>query len=331
MNNKLQEILNKCEDAKNLTIFDSFVKAYPKIENKSIIVCSISGGSDSDIMLDILTKLDTEKKIKYVFFDTGIEYQATQKHLIYLENKYGITIERFRALKPVPLGCKQYGLPFWSKFVSEMIERLQKHNFNWVDKPFEELMIMYPKCKVALKWWCNLNGEKSRFNINYVKHLKEFMIANPPTFKISNKCCKGAKKDNAKVYLHQNNAELNIIGIRRAEGGIRSSAYKTCFDLAKEDEGWDNYRPIFWYTDKDKVEYENLFNIIHSDCYCKYGLKRTGCAGCPFGKDFEKELAICKEYEPKLHIAINNIFNDSYEYTRKFYEFREKYKDILKN
>ena len=323
MNENIKSILDRCEGIGNLTIYDSFVKAYPKIDSKQRIVCSISGGSDSDIMLDLLTKLDIDKKIIYVFFDTGIEYEATKKHQEYLEQKYGITINRFKAIKPVPLGCRKYGQPFWGKFVSEMLERLQKHGFKWEDKPFNELIEEYPKCKVALKWWCNLHGEKSKFNINYVRGLKEYIISRPPWFRISNKCCKGAKKDNAKVFLAENNADLNIVGIRKAEGGIRSAAYKNCFTAAKDGETYDNYRPIFWYTDKDKAEYKEAFNVKHSACYSEYGLCRTGCAGCPFGKDFEKELEIIEKHEPKLYKAVNNIFGDSYEYTRGFMEFRK--------
>ena len=320
---ELEQILKKCHDTKNLTMFDSFIKAHPKIEAKKNIVCSISGGSDSDIMLDIIAKLDTSKKAKYIFFDTGIEYDATKKHLDFLESKYGITIERRKALNPVPLGCRQYGVPFWSKHTSEMIERLQRYGFKWEDKPFDELIKKYPKCKVALRWWCNDFGEWSRFNINFVRGLKEYMIAYPPSFKISNKCCKGAKKDNAKKALNEHNADLNLVGIRKAEGGARSAAYKSCFDKGRDAESWDNFRPIFWYTDKDKEEYEKTFGVTHSACYSEYGLKRTGCAGCPFGKDFEKELEVIKNFEPKLYGAVNKIFGDSYEYTRCFYRFRE--------
>lgn len=335
----LDDILQKCEEAGNFAIFDSFVKANQHLSKSFNAVCSISGGADSDIILDIVSKLDTEKQVKYIFFDTGIEYQATKTHLDFLENKYGIKIERIKAITPVPLGCRRYGLPFWSKQVSEFIERLQRYNFKWEDRPFEELIKEYPKCRAALRWWCNdfaektgKNGKviKSKFNINYIRGLKEYMIAYPPNFKISNKCCKGAKKDNAKAFLKENAADLNIIGIRKAEGGARGAAYKTCFDVAKGTETWDNFRPIFWYTDNDKIEYEQLFDIVHSACYCEYGLKRTGCADCPFGKDFEKELEIIAEHEPKLYKAVNNIFGASYEYTRRFYEFRKQLKEDSK-
>lgn len=83
---------------------------------------------------------------------------------------------------------------------------------------------------------------------------------------------------------------MNIFGVRRAEGGIRQTAYKSCFD--ENGEGYDNYRPLFWYTNLDKNNYENNYAIKHSRCYTEYGLKRTGCAGCPFGRDFEQELQI---------------------------------------
>lgn len=205
-----------------------------------------------------------------------------------------------------------------------MIERLQKHNFKWEDKPFDELIKEYPKCRGGLRWWCNDFGEGSRFNISYIKLLKEFMVLHPPTFKISPKCCQYAKKNISKKYLIEQDADLHLLGVRKSEGGIRSTAYKSCFDLAKGSETWDKYRPIFWFTDADKKQYEEMFGVVHSKCYSTYGLPRTGCAGCPFGKDFEYELKVIEEHEPKLYKAVNKIFGDSYEYTRVFYKFREE-------
>ena len=120
-------------------------------------------------------------------------------------------------------------------------------------------------------------------------------------------------------FIKNEGYDLNIFGVRRAEGGIRQTAYKSCFD--ENGEGYDNYRPLFWYTNLDKNNYENNYAIKHSRCYTEYGLKRTGCAGCPFGRDFEQELQIIEKYEPKLFIAVNNIFGDSYDYIRRYKEF----------
>ena len=75
---------------------------------------------------------------------------------------------------------------------------------------------------------------------------------------------------------------------------------------------------MFWFTDEDERNYDSLFNIVHSDCYKVYGLKRTGCVGCPYGKELSNEMAIMEQYEPKLAKAANNIFKDSYEYTKKY-------------
>ena len=192
--NSLEELLDTCP--KNQIIGDNLVRAWSKINSPLYknIICSISGGSDSDVMLDICTQLDKENKIHYVWFDTGLEYQATKDHLKYLEEKYEVKIEEFKAIKPIPSSCKEFGQPFISKMVSEFIMRLQRHGFKWEDRPFDELIKEYPKCSAALKWWCAENGEKSRFNIQCNKWLKEYMITYPPQFLISNKCCHYAKK-----------------------------------------------------------------------------------------------------------------------------------------
>jgi len=315
----------------NKEIFESIITAMSKIKNPCYanVLCSISGGSDSDLLIDMFSRIDVDRKIKYIFFDTGLEYDATKKHLEELKKKYGINIEKEPASKSIPSCCKRYGQPFISKQVSEWISRLQKHNFTWEDEPFETLLNKFPRCRAALKWWCNEwpereNGGESSYNIAYNRGLKEFMVAYPPEFKISNMCCHYAKKDVAKKYKIKNSIDLSIVGIRKAEGGARSTSYKNCFTA--DVDGTDEYRPIFWYKNDTKEAYVKHFKVKHSDCYCKYGLKRTGCAGCPYGNDFEFELEVIKRFEPKLYAAVNNIFGESYAYTRQYYEFRRKMK-----
>lgn len=271
-------------------------------------------------MLDILHKVDKDHKVEYVWFDTGIEYQATKDHLRYLEDKYGIEIKRYKAIKPIPVTCKEYGVPFLSKLVSKTIMALQKHNFKWENKSFDELIQEYPNSKSYIKWWCNQYQPKtSTWNIARNKWLKEFLIENPPTFKISDKFCKYAKKEVKKRCNKENNYDLECIGVRKSEGGIRAISYKNCF--SHYDNKIDEYRPLFFFKNNDKIDYENIFNIIHSKCYTEYGLTRTGCAGCPFGNDFEQKLDVLQKYEPKLYKACNNIFGESYEYTRKYRKF----------
>lgn len=325
----LDSLLENCP--KNQVIGDNLVRAWSKINSGKYkkIKCSVSGGSDSDVMLDIVWNCDKDNKVEYVWFNTGLEYQATKDHLKYLEEKYHIEIKPYKAIKPIPLSCKRYGQPFLSKRVSDYMSRLQNHGFKWEDQSYDTLLQRYCKwndkkqdwigCKGALQWWCNEWGENSNFNIKRNKWLKEFIVENHPNFLISDKCCKYAKKDVGNKCIKNNGYDLDIIGVRKAEGGNRATAYKSCFD--NNGDGYDNYRPLFWYKDSDKKDYDEHYGIVHSKCYTEYGLKRTGCAGCPFGRDFEFELEVIQKYEPKLFAAVNNIFGESYAYTRKYKQF----------
>lgn len=323
----IADLMGDCRDD---VIFNGLVKTNsiinnPKYEN---IMCSISGGSDSDIMLDICCRLDVDNKIKYVWFDTGLEYQATKDHLEYLEKRYGIEIIREKAIKSIPYSVKNYGQPFINKRVSQFVGALQNKDFQWENQPYEILKQKYKKADSYLKWWCNENPvPESRhgtmFNINFNSGLKEFIMENPPTFPISAFCCKYAKKDVSKKYVKEHKIDLVLMGIRKSEGGIRSIAYKNCYS---ETDVVDYHRPIFYYTDENKMNYEKVFGVTHSRCYTLYGMTRTGCGGCPFNKNIGDDIRIIEKYEPKLFKAINNIFSDTYEYTRKYREFQKEMK-----
>ena len=320
-----QRLLDFVARNPDANVQDAIFKANQHIEQAEKIACSISGGSDSDIMLDLLYRLDDEKKITYIWFDTGLEYEATKRHLKELESKYGIEIEKLKTKMPIPLTVKRYGTPFLSKSVSEQISRLQKYGFQWEDKPLEELLERYPKCRRALRWWCNDFGEGSQFNINHNTYLKEYMIENPPDFAISNMCCHYAKKAVAHDFISNGGFDLNCVGVRRAEGGARSTAYKSCFTPASLGTA-AQYRPLFWFDKRSKDIYKSENLVVYSDCYEVWGMARTGCAACPFGRNFEFELECIRKYEPKLYNAVIKIFGASYEYTRKYREFQKRMK-----
>ena len=325
--NNVDDLLINCPA--NKTIKEAFVKAYNIINNLKYqkIFLSISGGADSDVMLDVCWRVDKDNKIEYVFFDTGIEYLATKDHLSYLENKYNISIKRLKASVPVPLGVKKYGQPFLSKDASSQIRSLQNNNFDFANdgsKNYDELLVKYPKCKSALKWWCNMKGD---YGIKHMAFLKEFMIENPPTFLISPRCCEGAKKRPSKQYEKESKVNLKCLGLRRSEGGVRATAIQSCFsDNSDKQKKYDDFYPIYWFSNQDRLEYEDFYEVKHSRCYTDYGFLRTGCAGCPFNARFEIDLSQIEKYEPKLYKAINNIFKESYEYTRKYRLFRDEKK-----
>lgn len=317
-------IVDALNTAPSADIYDSYARLYNKLARSRRPVCSVSGGSDSDVVLHLCATLDDEKKIRYVFFDTGLEFQATKDHITELEKRYGVTIERHKPKMPVPYCVKKYGMPFLNKRVSDYVERLQRHGFKWEDEDFETLCAKYPKCKAALRWWCNEFGEDSKFNISNNKWLKEFMVKNPPTFRISMKCCTYAKKAVAKECIQESDADLNIVGVRKSEGGARADAYKSCFSPANEHHIAE-FRPIFWYKNETKELFNGHYQIKNSDCYEVWGLRRTGCSGCPFARDIESEINAVKEHEPKLYKALLNVFGDSYEYTKAYRAFQKEH------
>ena len=55
-------------------------------------ICSYSGGSDSDIMLDLIERtreMFSLPPVKYTFFDTGLEMKAIKDHVKETAEKYG--------------------------------------------------------------------------------------------------------------------------------------------------------------------------------------------------------------------------------------------------
>lgn len=328
---ELAKMLQMFPESESKNINDAFRKLHANLKFRSkVAAVSISGGADSDMMLDMIIALDPAKnypdsEVHYVWFDTGIEYTATKQHLKDIEAKYGITVERKKAKTPVPVGCKSWGQPFISKQVAQYISRLQVHGFKWEDEPFDVLYKRYPNCKAALRWWCNAFGLGSMMNIEKCRVLKEFMVANPPDFPISDGCCKGAKKDVAHDYINEIKATINMVGIRKAEGGVRATIYNSCFSEPSRKSEAAQFRPLFYITDKDKKLYCERRGVVHSDLYEKHGFVRTGCACCPFGSRFEQELQAADQLDPGLAIAARNIFGSAYEYTRAYRRFKEQH------
>lgn len=302
------------------SIQESAAKTFYAVKDHEAIMCSISGGYDSDIVLDLLVRCGAKEKTTFVWYNTGLEYGATKDHIAYIEQKYGIEVQKISPKKSIPTCCRDYGVPFWSKYASDMIARLQRNGFDWTDAPLDELLNRFPKCRSALRWWCDDWGDGSRFNIGYTPYLKDYLIANPPEFRISAMCCEKSKKEPAHDMERTGGYDLIVTGLRKYEGGKRATTYKSC--ISENSTGADSFRPIFWWTDADKDLYRSHFGLVRSDCYELWGLKRTGCAGCPFAKNFESELNAVQKFEPKRYMAMLAVFGKSYDYTRSYLAFR---------
>lgn len=309
-------------ETNNLSAFDTMAKMDQVLSQNNNIAVSISGGSDSDILIDLVEKnKKPNNEISYVFFDTGLEYDATRRHLDFIEDKYGIEITKVRAVKPIPKTVREYGVPFKNKRVSEFIQRLQNHDFEWTDiyKGHEWCLNNYTGCISALNW---LFGQNQ--GINCPRYLRNYLAENGLDFKVTNKCCNYAKKAPAHKYSKEHpELDLWITGVRREEGGDRANL-TNCYRVNDNDVNY--YMPILHWTSKDKEEYATEQGVVNSDCYKVWGMKRTGCAGCPFAREWENELELIQKHEPKFYNAVVKLFGKSYEEEYKIQEWRKNNK-----
>lgn len=307
-------------------------------------ICSYSGGSDSDIMIDLIEQ--TRKKfpflppVKYVFFNTGIELQATKDHVKATAEKYGVEIEEVRPKINIVLSARDHGIPFISKIMSAGLENWQKKGVplsiadeydQAEDKAAkrQELRERYPKCESVINFLCCCNSAgEPRPNIQLVinssKYMRDFIAEYPPDFKISAKCCDYCKKQIA--HKVQKGYEMIITGERRDEGGMRSVPRKdnTALCFTETANGQYRFRPLYYVSDKDKAWYKAEHGIRYSDAYEVYGLTRTGCCGCPISYKAVEDLELIGKYEPKITQAAWAIFGESYEYRQKYNEYKRE-------
>lgn len=321
------EFISSLPEKIGFNIVNAFIKAWDIVNDTDTrnICCSISGGSDSDLTLDLIFRVDVQRKTKYFFAEPGLEHSYTREHIDFLEQKYGIEIQRFRTEKPVITVVREKGIPFLSKRVSEMIYRLQLHNFEWEDGSYDELIKKYPNCSSALMWWTNHYGEGSRLNIDWNRGLRAFLLNKGPGFKVSARCCSESKERTLSNAAKQMGKGIMISGVRKAEGGFRSISMHSCTNIKREGEG--DFRPIFWFTEEDKKTYCDAFGVEHSFCYNApdYPLKRTGCCMCPLAleRNLQNEMKFAKTYEPLMYRAAWNVFGPSYELAAEYREFQK--------
>lgn len=304
-------------------------------------ICSYSGGADSDIMIDLIEQtrsLFNLPPVKYVFFNTGLEMQATKDHVKATAKKYGVEIEECRPKIGIVQASRTYGIPFVSKIMSGGLEGWQKKGIplsiaeeyeNADDKAAKrkELKERYPKCESLINFLCCCNSAgEPRPNIQLVinssKYMRDFIGEFPPDFKISAKCCDYCKKQPA--HLIQKGYDMIITGERRDEGGMRSVPRKdnTSLCFTETSSGQYRLRPLYYVSDADKAWYKDYYGIRYSDAYEVYGLTRTGCCGCPISYKAVDDLEKIRPYEPNVVKAAWNIFGDSYEYRLKYNEYK---------
>lgn len=307
-------------------------------------ICSYSGGADSDILLDLIER--TRKlmpglpPVQYVFFNTGLEMKATKDHVKRNAEKYEVDIMERRPKINIVLATRKYGIPFVSKIMSAGLGEWQKkgvplsiaEEYDQAEDKIAkraELKERYPNCESVINFLCCCNSAgEPRPNIQLVinssKYMRDFIGEYPPDFQVSAKCCDYCKKQVA--HEVQKDYEMIITGERRDEGGMRSvpRSDNTSLCFTETSNGQYRLRPLYYVSDADKAWYKETYGIRYSDAYEVYGLTRTGCCGCPISYKAVDDLEKIKPYEPNVVKAAWNIFGKSYDYRKKYNEYKAK-------
>lgn len=232
-----------------------------------------SGGRDSHFLLWFIRDYMGWNDIPIVAVNTRMEHPEIRARI-----EANATVILLPKLKPFEIKA-QYGIPCFTKFQDEMIERYQRGSRSY-------------------NTMCAVTGEnRVKFKLNNTA--RELLLSGK-LHKVSNKCCKFTKKQPLHDYEKRTGLK-GITGMRGAEGILRQEKVQTCLDKKGK------FSPLFDVSDDMIRAIEKKYNIDVPKIY--EHISRTGCFGCPYGKDCEKELALLGENQRKFAIK---YFGESY-------------------
>ena len=245
-----------------------------------------SGGRDSHFLYWFIREYLNNKSIPIVAINTRMEHAEIKARI---EQNSDVVL--FSKLTPFEIKEK-YGIPCFSKFQDEMIERYQKGSRSY-------------------NTMCAVTGE-NRVTFKLNNTARELLLSDQ-LHRISNKCCLYTKKKPLHEFEKQTGMKA-ITGIRGGEGMLRKAQFKTCLDKNGK------FSPLYDFDDDLMRAIEIKYNIEVPKIY--ETLDRTGCFGCPYGwrcgkGNTVKELDLLNASQRKF---ATEYFKESYEVLKIPYE-----------
>ena len=269
------------------------------LENNAYI--SFSGGKDSTVLSHLIDEALPNNKIPRVYLNTGIEYKSVVS-FVERERERDCRIQIIFSKQNIKTMLEVVGYPFKSKEHSQKVSYYQNSGMG-------KTVLNYLGQGTKKDFLC---PENLKYNFT-----PEFKI------KVSDKCCRKLKKEIADKWAEQNKRPIKITGMRKEEGGLRTS-HNTCtvFDEGK----LLKFHPlqpitddfISWYIAERKIELCELY-------YPPFNFKRTGCKGCPFSLDLQEQLDLMSVLLPAEKKQCEIIWKPVYEeYRRIGYRLRKE-------
>jgi len=260
---------------------------------------SFSGGKDSTVLHHLIDEALPGNRIPRVYSNTGIEYKAIVKFVeeLQAEDDRIIIIEPSVPIKKM---LEEVGYPFKSKHYSKILELYQRKG-------------MTKAVKVYLGLEPAESGAFIRGNHRCPKML-EYQFTEDFKQRVSPKCCDRLKKEPLHEWQKENGYKYGIVGIMAAEGGQREKAQCLAFKGNK----LKNFQPLA-PLNKD---WEDWYIKERNICLCKlyyppYNFTRTGCKGCPYNLNVQRELDTLDKYFPAERKQCEYIWKPIYEEYRR--------------
>jgi len=169
------------------------------------------------------------------------------------------------------------------------------------------------------------NGSKAQSIQRYFRQVKSdarkcpkvlmYQLEDNFTMNISNQCCYKLKKDVANTWQEKNNRTITITGMRQEEGGNRE--HLNCI-ITNNNGNVEKFHPLSVVSENFIDWYINSKNIRLCELYYPpYNFKRTGCKGCPYSLDLQRQLDIMAIYLPNEKKQCELIWKPVYEEYRR--------------
>lgn len=248
---------------------------FKKIDKKKYYL-AYSGGRDSHFLYWFIKEWLHDNEIEIVGGNTYLEHDEIIKRIY--ENADTVLLPK---MKPFEIKEK-YGSPCFSKVQDDIIYRYQHGSRSYS----------------TLK---SINNENSWFRLN--DKAKQLLLSNK-LHRISPFCCRELKKKPFHEYEMKRDKK-SILGVRRSEGILRNAKYNSCFTKQGK------FTPLHDLSDELMEQIYKEYKIPIPKIY-NY-LKRTGCAGCPYGSwkgETQIELDLLNDNKRKF---VCKYFKESYE------------------
>lgn len=259
------------------------------LENNAYI--AFSGGKDSTVLHHLIDMALPGNKIPRVFSNTGIEYNAIVS-FVEREREKDDRIIIIHPTKKIKNMLEDVGYPFKSKEHSLYLHEFQVGN----------------RDSKSLKRYLG----KGRYSCPEVL---KYQFSDDFKLKVSGKCCNELKKKPSKKWAIENKKTITITGLQRAEGGQRANMQcivtrggkvNKFHPLAPVTDEWEK-----WFIEKYNIELCELY-------YPPYNFIRTGCKGCPYCFNLQKDMDKMKELGMDAELKqMNIIWQKPYDEMRR--------------